>query len=380
MIGRTIFTFNFSMIRTAGRKLFFMVAFCWGTLMYGQSSYFNDFYVKAAYHPGYVMPEYTLYDYLVNDYARAFTVSVTKRPPGKTYWAQLYNYPEFGLAIQYATLGNSEVFGHEWSVYPFFNVHILESGKISLINQLGLGVGFANKKFDLKTNPYNVAVGTTLNCHFNFELNLQYQALKKFYLYTGIGFDHFSNGNLGEPNLGINYMTFSAGMRYLVGEKSEENRFDIERYVPSTRMSLVFTAGVKHARALLDKSYLVTALSFELKPKWWRVFYPGIGADIFYDRATKDEENVFGDEPYASIDNFKTGFHLTQELVYNKFSIALQEGFYVLLTDKAFGHTTYHRFIIRHQISDRFFLQLSMKAHVVVLDYLELGIGYHIKP
>ena len=359
--------------------LFFLLAIS-GPLMYGQSSFFNDFYVRAAYHPGYVMPEYSLFNYLVDDYARAFTISASKRTPGKNYWAQLYNYPEYGLAVQYATLGNTEVFGHEWSIFPYYNVHISEIGKFSLLQQAGLGVGFTNKKYDQETNFYNVAVGTTMNVHFNFELNVQYQALKKFYAYTGIAFDHFSNGNLGEPNLGINSMTFNAGLRYRIGQESEQQHFDVEPYKASTRMSLVFSAGTKHARALQGKSYLVTALSFELKPKWWRVFYPGIGVDVFYDRATHDEQSVFGNEPYKTIDDFKTGFHFTQELVYNKFSVALQEGFYFILTDKAFGHSTYHRFIIRHQINKRLFAQLSMKAHVVVLDYLELGIGYHIKP
>ena len=367
------------MIRTISGRIFLTASLCWCSLLHGQSSYFDDFYVRAAYHAGVVLPEYTLYSYLVDDYSRAFTLSFCKRPPGRTYWAPIYNYPEFGLAIQYATLGNDEIFGHEWSVYPFFNIHIIEGGKISLINQLGLGVGIANKKFDPETNPYNVAVGTALNCHFNFELNLQYQALKKFYVYTGVGFDHFSNGNLGEPNLGINYMTFSAGMKYRVGERTPVNQFNIEKHVPSTRMSLALTGGIKHGRSLKEKSYLVSALSFELKPKWWRVFYPGIGADIFYDQSTQDELSVFGEGTFETIDNFKAGFHFTQELVYNKFSIALQEGFYAILKDKVFGHATYHRFIIRHQVSNRFFVQLSMKAHVVVLDYLELGVGYHIK-
>jgi len=360
--------------------LVFMGSICGGSFLAAQSSFFNDVYARAAYHPGYIMPEYSLYAYLVNDYARAYTFSVSKRPPGKTYWAQIYHYPEFGFAIQYATLGNKDIFGHEWSLYPFFNIHLLEAGKFSLINQAGLGVGITNKKFDAETNPYNVAIGTALNIHFNFELNFQYQALHKFYVFTGIAFDHFSNGNLGEPNLGINSMTFNAGMRYRIGSLSEPNRITLEKYKPATRMSLVMTMGSKHARAFTNQSYLVTALSFELKPKWWRIFYPGIGIDVFYDRSTKVEESVFGDGFYEPIDDFKTGFHFTQELVYNKFSIALQEGFYAILTDKAFGHRTYHRFIIRHQISDRFFLQLSMKAHVVVLDYLELGVGYHIKP
>jgi len=348
--------------------------------LFGQDSFFDDFYVRAAYHPGYVLPEYSMFKYLAKDFVRGYSVSASKRTNGKNYWAQLYNYPEYGVAIQYATLGNAEVFGHEWSVFPYFNYHFFEEGKFSLINQVGLGIGFSSQKFDLEENFYNVAVGTTMNIHFNFEVNLQYQAVEKFYCFTGIAFDHFSNGNLGEPNLGINYMTFNAGLRYRVGQQREQQHFTIDKYVPSTRMSLVLSSGSKHGRALKDKSYLVTALSFELKPKLWRVFYLGIGADVFYDRATRDEASVFGTEGYDSIDDFKSGFHFTQELVYKKFSLALQEGFYAVLKDKAFGHSTYHRFIIRHQIGNRFIAQISMKSHVVVLDYLELGIGYHLKP
>ncbi|MEP6794855.1 MAG: acyloxyacyl hydrolase [Saprospiraceae bacterium] len=342
---------------------------------FGQAGFPKDLYLKAAYRPGFVLPEYTLFSYLVEDYVHSFELSISKQTTGGD-WAQVYHYPEYGFAFQYSTLGNNQVFGHEISLYPYFTIHIVDAGKFSFMNQIGLGLGIVNKKYDQEKNPYNVAVGTNVNLHFNFELNAQYQVQRKIFLFTGICMDHLSNGNLGEPNLGINYMTFNTGVRYLPGEKNERNHIELEKHIPTTQAAIIFAAGSKHARSFQARSYFISSLSFEVKRKLTRIFYPGIGADIFYDGATQAEVLNFGDRPYKSIDDFKTGIHIEEELVFNKFSIALQEGFYIGLTEKAFNNKTYNRFIIRHRVGDKLFVQLAMKSHVAVLDFLEFGIGY----
>jgi hypothetical protein len=249
-------------------------------------------------------------------------------------------------------------------------------GKFSLLNQIGLGLGIVDKKYDSETNPYNVAVGTALNLHFNFELNAQYHVLPTLFLYSGVCMDHLSNGNLGEPNLGINYLTFNAGLRYLTSDKHERVRYQLAKHIPTTQAAVILSAGTKHARSLQSRSYFITSLSFELKRKLWRIFSPGIGADIFYDRATQTEVQAFGEHDYTNINDFKTGIHIAQEFVYNKFSVSIQEGIYVGLIEKAFNNSMYNRFIVRHRVGDHFFLQMALKSHVVVLDFIEFGVGY----
>lgn len=342
---------------------------------FSQAGYPQDLYLKAAYRHGFVLPEYSLFNYLVDDYVHSFEVSIGKQTTGGE-WAQVYHFPEYGLAFQYSTLGNDKVFGHEMSLYPYCTIHFLDAGKFSFTNQIGLGLGLVNKKYDQENNPFNVAVGTAINLHFNFELNAQYQVQRKLFLFTGICLDHLSNGNLGEPNLGINYMTFNAGIRYLPREKNERVHIELEKHIPTTQAAIIFAAGLKHARSFQERSYFISSLSFEVKRKLTRIFYPGIGADIFYDGATQAEVRNFGDNPYKSIDDFKTGIHIEEELVFNKFSIALQEGFYLGLTEKAFNNKTYNRFIIRHRVGNKLFVQLAMKSHVAVLDFLEFGVGY----
>lgn len=367
------------LVKPAYRICLWLLVSQWTVGLSAQDQLRDALYIKAAYRPGYVLPEYSLFNYLLDDYVRSFTCRVSRQTSGHDYWAQLYHYPEYGLTLQYTTLGNHNIFGEEWSVFPFVGIPIVDQGALTLWNQLGLGLGYANKKWDASANPDNVAIGSHLNIHFNFELNLQYQWTKRYALFSGVCFDHLSNGNLGEPNLGINSMTFNMGLRYQAKPPSSRKVFDMEKHVAGDQVNLILAGGVKHARSLQSRSYLVSALSVEYKRKLWRTFYPGIGVDIFYDGATKEEVRAFGEAPYEKMDDYKTGIHLTQELVYHKFSIALQEGFYVLLKDKAFRNKTYHRFILRHQIGDRFFAQIAMKAHVVVLDYLEFGAGYRIK-
>jgi hypothetical protein len=345
-----------------------------------QSAFSENLYVRTSYRPGIVLPEYPLFTYLAEEYVRAFNVAISHRPTGTNFWAQLYHQPEYGLAIQWSTLGNPDVFGDEFSIYPFVGIPYINGKTISLWNQIGLGVGLANKKYDPKTNPYNVAIGSTANIHFNFELNMQYRLRRKFFTYGGICFDHLSNGNLSEPNLGINTMTFNAGVRYLIGEESAIVPKELESHQPTSQWAVLMAFGSKRARSLQDKSYLISSLSLEYKYKLFRIANVGAGVDVFYDGATAEEIRAFGSSPYAAIDDYKTGFHLSQELIFNKFSIALQEGFYVGLKDKAFNNAAYHRFIIRHRIGERWFASLAMKAHFVVLDYLELGAGYIIKP
>jgi hypothetical protein len=345
----------------------------------GQGGKTNDLYFKASYRPGLVLPEYSFVNYLVDDYVHSFSISVSKQTTGQNEWSQVYNYPEYGLALQYATLGNTEIFGRELSLYPYFTIHFLEAGKFSLQNQIGLGIGYVNKKFDTDKNLYNVAIGSNFNLHFNFELNAQYQVQRKLFLYTGVCLDHLSNGNLGEPNLGINYMAFNIGVRYLPGEKSERTRYELPKHLPRTQSDFVLSIGTKHARALQSKSYFISSLSYELKRSVCRIFSPGIGADIFYDGSTSVEVAAFSDHEYKNIDAFKTGLHIAEEFVYDKFSLSLEEGIYVILTDKAFDNKTYGRFIVRQQVSDRFFIQMAMKSHVVVLDFLEFGVGYTMK-
>lgn len=337
----------------------------------------DEVYLRANYHYGFVLPEYQHFIYIVNDNISSLELSLSKQTTGENYWQQLYNYPEFGISLFHSTLGNDVVFGRETGFYPYFITHIISGKKLQLNNQIGIGLSYVSKKFDLEENFQNVSVGSRINMHFNFEMGLKYQLFDKIFINSGIAFNHFSNANFQEPNLGINSLTFYGGLSYLAGNKINKTTQKISPHEPYNEFNVIYSIGGKHIGALQSDVYFTSSLSFECKRRLFRVFNLGIGTDLFYDSGTKIEMKANGNDDTCTSDDFRSGIHLSEEFVYNKMSIIIQEGLYLFLPDKVNHNIMYNRAIFRYKISSRFSINISMKSHLHILDYPELGFGYH---
>lgn len=348
---------------------------CAGSDAIAQKRFTDDLSLSVDYHSGFLLPEYSHLLYVVEDNIQSAGVTLSKRTTGKNVWEHLYKYPEYGLSLFYSTLGNDQVHGREIALFPFFNLNIISGRKIDFYNQTGLGLGYVTKTFDLDDNYLNVAVGSHLNIHFTMKLGINYKMPGKFHWRSGLSFDHFSNSNMKEPNLGLNYVSLYTGLKYALGEQNENRPREVPPYAKHFDFELIYSAGGKHPRAMGSKKYFTSSGTFELKWKPFRAVHFGVGADIFYDNSTEAEMLTLEMKGYQKIDDFRTGIHFSQEFVYDKLSLILQEGFYVLLTDKVEKNVMYNRGIVRYRVSDRTFVQLAMKSHLHILDYPELGLG-----
>lgn len=387
-------------MKTFHNIIFFISVVIWFNCFGGFNQIKSDIerYLTLNYHQGYVLPEYQEFIYLVNDDIHSLEFNISKQTTGNNYWEQLYKYPRFGLSIYYTTLGNDDLFGREIAIVPYIVNHIIERNRFSLDNHIGCGLSYVTKKFDLKNNYRNIAVGSNLNIHFNLKFYANYQLYNKIYLNSGIAFNHLSNGNSREPNIGLNNISLFTGLDYLIGSKIEKQVHEIKPHNPENEIIITYSIGGKHAGTFQSKYFVTSSLSIELCRKAFRKFYFGIGADVFYDASTKInnasdniEHNTF-DEVYhiwvTSKDNssnnniykksydYKTGFHISQEFVYHKVSLIVQEGIYAFLTDKITNKKMFNRAIIRYRINNHILINLSMKSHLHILDYPEIGIGY----
>jgi len=64
--------------------------------------------------------------------------------------------------------------------------------------------------------------------------------------------------------------------------------------------------------------------------------------------------------------------------VYDRFSFILQEGIYAGLVDKVNNSFMYNRAILRWKFNDHFLMHVSMRSHLHILDYPEIGFGYYL--
>ncbi len=364
------------------RILSFIFIYSIFTNVNAQTRFQDDLSIALNYHYGFIVPEYSNLIYIVEDYVQSASLYFSKKTTGKNDWEQLYNYPEYGLSLFYSTLGNDQVHGREIALFPFFNLDIISGKRFNFYNETGIGLGYVTRKFDLQDNYLNVAVGSHLNIHFQLKFGVGYKIPKtKLQLHSGLSFDHFSNSNTIEPNLGLNYATAYTGLKYMVGDQSIRQPRELQPHGSGYHYEFIYSAGGKHASAINPKIYFTSSGTFEFMWEPFRTIHLGIGTDLFYDTSTEVEMlalklNDYPElEAYKKLYDFRSGIHFSQVFIYNKLSLIIQEGFYILLTDKVNKKIMYNRGIIRYRVSDHFFVHLAMKSHLHILDYPEFGLG-----
>lgn len=337
-----------------------------------QPKFSDNLKLLVNYHTGYNLPEYQFFTTVTNDYVRSLDVCLIRETHGKNSWEQLFNYPEHGISLFYSSLGNDEKFGRELAVTYFFKVNFNMRKRYHFYNRTGIGLGYVNRIFDLKTNYMNVAVGSHLNIHFNFRMGLNYILSKKLELNSGLSFDHFSNANTHEPNLGINYVTAFGGLCYRIGKETEKLKQEIEPHISKNKVEIFASIGGKHTGVLSTKYNMTSSLSAEMKRSFFRAVHAGVGVDLFYDASIKPALLEAGKE-YKKINDYQAGIHISEAFVYNRFSIILQEGLYLYQVNQK--HLMYNRGIINYNITNHLSVRISMKSYIHILDYPELGIG-----
>ncbi|MBL4708060.1 MAG: acyloxyacyl hydrolase [Flavobacteriales bacterium] len=356
------------------KSSFLITLICLSLSGLAQSDFFNNTAVNVGFHQGALLPEYQFINYLSQDYTRSFDLSFVKETTGNNSWEQIYNYPSFGFSFFYSTLGNDDVFGQEYAFTPFFRINLLNRPKFKIYNQTGLGFGYVTKKFDLVDNYQNVAVGSHGNFHFNVRIGTKIQLFQNASLLAGVSLDHFSNANTSEPNLGLNYLSYFFGLEIPLGKKDELLKNELPPKEKVIQNELIYSFGGKHSRSLSSKYYFTSSLSFEKRKSFFRALHLGIGADLFYDTSIKNQLEG-NSETFKSYYKFQTGLHISQSIIYDKFSFTLQEGIYLGLTERVEKYVMYNRGIIKYWVTDQFSVRLSMKSHLHILDYPEIGIG-----
>ncbi|MBN1118024.1 MAG: acyloxyacyl hydrolase [Bacteroidales bacterium] len=339
-----------------------------------QVSFTDNLFLGLNYQTGYILPEYQFVNYITNESFHAFDLCLTKATVGKTYWEQLYKYPYYGISFYHSSLGNDKVFGKEFAVTVFFKMDIIQKEKFRLYNRTGVGLGYVTRKFDIENNYLNVAVGSHINIHFNQRLGVGYKLNDNFELKSGLSFDHFSNANMSEPNLGINSTSVFAGLNYLIGNTTEKIIREPDAFTRESYVDAILSFGGKHTRALSAEVFFTSSFAIEWHYKINRSIHLGAGADVFFDSSI---ETLFhdSDRNYNTNDSFQTGLHISQSFVYDRFNIAFQEGVYIFLKEQIENYPVYTRGILKYRLSNRLSVRLAMKSHLHILDYPELGLG-----
>ncbi len=145
---------------------------------------------------------------------------------GNKLWNQYYGYPEFGVSLSQAFLGNQDTLGNATTAMAYFN---FSKKKNKVFTEMKVGGGFAyfNKPFDAKDNPGNLVIGSPVTAVLKVGAYLGTKLNEHWELRLGGSFWHHSNAHFRVPNIGANLLYGSLAIKYFL--ESDEAKINTDR-------------------------------------------------------------------------------------------------------------------------------------------------------
>ncbi len=332
--------------------------------------------VAGRMHYGVVTPHHKSIQYSITDAVRGIDLCLVRATNGAGYWEQLYRYPRYGIGYNWSQLGNTKVYGTGHSLYGFFKAPFIARDRLSVNYAISLGLSYLNKTFEPAENPMNNAISSNLNVFVRFSGGLIYRLTDKLEISGDLNMQHYSNGKLKSPNLGINLVTTSLGLAYKINDAGQQPVMpELPEITKKNRYSIIYSAGCKTFDDLADRYYFASSLSLHYDRILSHKFSAGGGADFFYNSSIRKAMAEHDNKEAKPGDLFRAGLHIGGAIYYNRLSMLIQAGYYLY---KQYYYITpvYNRVGLRYRINDNILLNISLKSHHAVADFVEWGVGY----
>lgn len=333
---------------------------------------------------------------------------------GSKNYHHYYNIPTLGLGFTYLNLGNEDLLGSAFAIYPYIDVPLLSTDPVDINLSGGFGLGGVTKwntespsntdgepvveTMPMFSSPLNVYIKGGLNVAIRPFTNVTNAKLDRLSHYTfmlGTYLAHMSNGNFASPNHGLNMFTAELGMKYTPPVLTPTLRKSGETLPHYFTVDVMGSAFMRELDRLDTKKYLVGNLNMALYLQTTNIYRLGLGVDAFYDEAFADSHlnipTTYQDfyakryNPDIFEQRIRGGACLSNEFVIGRVTAALDGGYYFYDNIKPqfnenpdFLNNTYFRFAMKYRFTTGLFGVVALKTHMLSAEYVTFGLGYSI--
>jgi len=309
---------------------------------------------------------------------------------GKKDWHQLCRFPRYGWGLHYAdqVIGVPDsAISNPISVFAFYHAPIARFGKFSINTHTSVGLSYMKLIYDPETNPFNDLVGSHVNLFFDFNLNLVYQVSPRLDLHASYGVNHYSNGNIHEPQKGLNNWGGKAGLSYHFGGKDEpfkRTEFttrELEEFTSHEEVQLMFAVGVVERQGNKEEygtHYFTSSFTADYAVQFRRRSAFTTGLDILYDDSLERSIKGYAPSEVKAHQKVYLGGHIGYQLSIDRLILLYNVGVY--FHHYSYGNSFYfHRAGARYLLTDHLAAHLCLKArNGIRSDWIEWGVAYSI--
>ena len=310
-----------------------------------------------------------------------FLISWNYKNTNPTEFNTVYNYPERGYSFLYENF-NSTVLGEVYGGYRHYTYNLIPNKDDKLKLTTAFGIGYAAKKYDENTNNQNQAIGSNLLA--SAYLKLQYFKFlnkNRLNINSSLSLIHFSNIGFKNPNLGINTIALSLGVKYNldnteIGIQEDEVLKDLDD--TKIAYNVILRTGFNESLVIDSGLFPFYTFTFYGSKKINKYSTITGGVDFFDSKFMKDHIkyiNTTEGKNYNENDYYRAGIFIGHELTQNNFAFVSQIG-YTFYSQYEYVSSIYERFGLKYKLSKHLFSEITMKVNLFRAESLEFGLGY----
>lgn len=315
---------------------------------------------------------------------------------GSKLWQQLYNYPSYGLGVYWVRFPQTDELGNPTALYLFFSGPFKRWNKWTFNYDIGFGLTYNWKPYNVEENPFNVAIGSYNTVYIDAGLSINWMVAKRWELSLGYSFTHFSNGATAVPNFGVNLVAPRLGVKYKFYQGIPEyKKQEIPKYKDAWEWYASFAGGVKQIEVdttntgltdkYLDENFGIAVISTAIMRQISYKSKFGLGIDFNYDGSTNAQVDVSDGVPnevsVPFLDKCSIGIYGSYELVMNKISLAIHPGYYIARKDiEGQSPDFYQRIGLKYNFWDGMFAAIFVRAsNFSKAEFIEWTLGYRLR-
>ncbi|MDR1544193.1 MAG: acyloxyacyl hydrolase [Prevotellaceae bacterium] len=341
---------------------------------------------------------------------------------GEKQWEHIWNFPTLGIGFLGVDLGNPQILGQAFAIYPYLLVPVAKSGIFNLNLKFGAGMSFFTKTWNrcdtilgINAPTANSTIGSVANIYLNAGANFEFFVTENWSITADLGYSHMSNGSILTPNQGLNILYGQLGAKHYFSKAYHTNFYKNPAYeLPyDFCANITVSGGLRELYYSENKIYPVGSVHAGLTFKVANWYALGFGADAFYDGVFDKRPHVLGEanQPNPPVfqrykideDNiankFRGGISINNEFIIGKVTALFDWGIYVYdpirnaypAPHSKYGNKrpmfysydiekedgwNYFRLGIRYRIWDNIFVSAAVKTHLQKAEMIEFGVGY----
>lgn len=291
------------------------------------------------------------------------------------YWNCVFPDSELGAMLFWANFGNPSELGWAMGIIPMAGFRLTGKSRVSLRANFGFGIAYASRIYNPVDNPRNVAISTHINLAVSMGLHARFVINRLWSVNFGASAMHLSNGVIRKPNYGLNQFSVDVGIGVLLAEKEQRDIRQVDAQgQESPYVSCELGGGVKETGDAGGPLYYPVTLSSGYVRPIDKLLYLAVWGDIMLDRSAKYHFQKTGTEYRSIRDDIQLGVRGGAELLFNKLTLALYGGVYVVNRNPRLPRL-YQNIILGYAPRrGRAMLFFRLKTHLNNADHMELGI------